>query len=77
MKSVIHDWPDHRATAILRSARAAPDSDAPVLLVETVLPEHHREFPEDWADLEMLLVAGSRERTAAEYGTYWLRPDCG
>jgi hypothetical protein len=67
MKSVIHDWPDDRATAILRSVRAAADSDATVLLVETVLPEHHREFPGNWADLEMLLVAGSRERTAAEY----------
>jgi hypothetical protein len=40
-----------------------------VLLVETVLPGHDREFPGNWIDLEMLVVAAARERTAAEYGS--------
>jgi hypothetical protein len=38
-----------------------------VLLVETVLPEHDRDFAGKWSDLEMLLQAKGRERDAAEY----------
>jgi hypothetical protein len=67
MKMVIHDWPDEQAVAILRNVRAAAGGDATVLLIETVLPDHDRDFPGKWADLEMLLVGSSRERTAAEY----------
>ena len=32
-----------------------------------VIPEHRRDFIGKWADLEMLLGANGRERTAAEY----------
>ena len=53
--------------AILRSVHAAAGGDATVLLIEAVLPEHNRDFPGNWADLEMLLLANGRERTAAEY----------
>jgi len=38
-----------------------------VLLLEFVIPGHDREFTGTWADLEMLLVAGARVRTAPEY----------
>jgi hypothetical protein len=38
-----------------------------VLLIETVLPQHHRDLPGNWADLEMLLLGSSRERTGSEY----------
>jgi C-methyltransferase len=64
---VIHDWPDGPAVAILRNVRAAAGADAMVLLVETVLPEHDRDFAGKWTDLEMLLDANGRERDAAEY----------
>ena len=67
LKAVIHDWPDEQAVAILRSVHAAAGGDATVLLIEAVLPEHNRDFPGKWADLEMLLLASSRERTATEY----------
>jgi C-methyltransferase len=66
LKNVIHDWPDAQAVAILRNVRAAARADATVLLVETVLPEHDRDFAGKWVDLEMLLLANGRERTAAE-----------
>ena len=39
-----------------------------MLLVETVLPGHNREFAGNWLDLEMLVSLDARERTAAEYG---------
>ena len=52
---------------ILRNVRAAAGPDATVLLIELVIPDHNRDFPGKWADLEMLLNLAARERTAAEY----------
>jgi hypothetical protein len=69
LKNVIHDWPDDDAVHILGNVRKAAATGKNVLLVETVLPGHNREFPGNWADLEMLVVAAARERTAAEYGS--------
>jgi hypothetical protein len=66
LKSVIHDWPDEKAAAILGNVRAAADG-AMVLLIELVIPEHDRDFLGKWADLEMLLHLAGRERTEAEY----------
>jgi SAM-dependent methyltransferase len=67
MKSVIHDWADDESVQILRNVRSAAQPGKRVLLLEFVIPEHHREFIGNWFDLEMLLALGARERTAAEY----------
>ncbi len=67
LKHVIHDWPDDEAVQILRNLRVASEANTTVLLVELVIPEHRRDFIGKWADLEMLLGANGRERTAAEY----------
>lgn len=67
LKNVIHDWPDEDAVRILRSVRAATHPGARVLLIEFVIPDHDRNFHGKWVDLEMLVVADARERTAAEY----------
>ncbi|OBG22349.1 methyltransferase [Mycobacterium sp. 852002-51057_SCH5723018] len=67
LKNVIHDWPDEKAVQILRNVRAAAGPLATVLLVELVIPEHDRDFPGKWVDLEMLLNLGARERTATQY----------
>lgn len=67
LKNIIHDWPDEKAVQILRNVRAAAGRRATVLLVELVIPDHDRDFPGKWADLEMLLNLAARERTAAEY----------
>jgi hypothetical protein len=68
LKNVIHDWPDDDAVHILRNVRAAADAGKRVLLVEFVIPNHDREFLGKWLDLEMLIGAAARERTATEYG---------
>lgn len=52
---------------ILRTVRAAAGTGATVLLVELVILDHNREFLGKWTDLEILLAAAARERTAAEY----------
>lgn len=67
LKNIIHDWPDEKAVQILGNVRAAAGSQATVLLVELVIPNHDRDFPGKWVDLEMLLNLGARERTATEY----------
>jgi hypothetical protein len=67
LKNIIHDWPDDRALQILRSVRAAAGPRSTVLLIEFVIPEHDRDFPGKWVDLEMLLNLGARERTADDY----------
>jgi hypothetical protein len=67
LKNIVHDWPDEKALQILRNVRAAAGTGATVLLIELVIPDHDRDFPGKWADLEMLLNLGARERTAAEY----------
>ena len=72
LKNIIHDWPDEKAVQILRNVRGAAGPEATLLLVEMVIPEHDRDFPGKWVDLEMLLNLAARERTAAEY-SYLLR----
>jgi C-methyltransferase len=67
LKNIIHDWPDDKAVDILRNVRAAAGPRATVLLIEFVIPNHSRDFPGKWVDLEMMLNLGARERTAAEY----------
>ena len=67
LKNILHDWPDEKAVQILRNVRAAAGRRATVLLVELVIPDHDRDFPGKWADLEMLLNLAARERTAVEY----------
>ena len=67
LKNIIHDWPDDKALEILETVRAAARNGATLLLVESVIPPHDREFPTKWLDLEMLVDNAGRERTAAEY----------
>lgn len=67
LKNIIHDWPDDTALQILRNVRAAAGHRATVLLIEFVIPEHDRDFPGNWVDLEMLLNLGSRERNEVQY----------
>lgn len=68
LKNVIHDWPDEVAVRILKNVRTAARSGARLLLCEFVIPDHDRDFHGKWVDIEMLVVAGARERTADEYG---------
>lgn len=68
-KSVIHDWHDAKATAILRNCRAAMGPDARVLLLEQVMPEMVTPGSAGIVnnDLNMLVATGGRERTEAEF----------
>lgn len=69
LKHIVHDWSDAEAEGILRTVHAAMEPGARLLLIEIVLPEHHRPHAGKFIDLEMLVNATGRERTAADYRT--------
>lgn len=67
LKSVIHDWADEYAVAILRSCRAAMPDHGKLLLVELVLGPLNEPDRGKWLDLMMMVMNGGRERSADEY----------
>jgi hypothetical protein len=73
LKSIIHDWDDACATAILANCRRAMTEHGRLLLVERVLPEPVVPTPEvqsiALSDLNMLVRTGGRERTVSEFRT--------
>jgi hypothetical protein len=68
LKSIIHDWDDERAIAILRNcAKGLRAPGGKVLLVELLVSAGNSADMAKWIDLEMLAMAGGRERTEAEF----------
>ena len=67
LKNVIHDWTDTDSVTILSNVRKAAKPGSTLLLVEFVIPDHNRQFIGKWADIEMLVQLGARERTADDY----------
>lgn len=73
LKSIVHDWDDERASAILKSCRSAMKGSARLVLLERFLPERI-ESPDlalgtVMSDLHMMVLLGGRERTTAEYAS--------
>ena len=68
---MIHDWNDEQAAQILKNVRAALPPHGRVLIVEGVYPERIeanlvcRGAASN--DVNMLVVAGGRQRSAAEF----------
>jgi O-methyltransferase domain len=69
LKSILHDWDDERALAILRNCRRAMSSNSRLLMVEMVIPPGQVPLLVALHDLLMLAVAGGKERTAGEFTT--------
>jgi orsellinic acid C2-O-methyltransferase len=71
LKSVIHDWDDERALAILHACRRAMRPDSRLLLIEVVLPDQLDQVAEHrrmvWADLNMMVATGGQERSRSQY----------
>ena len=67
LKNILHDWPDERAIAILRATRKAMGENSRLLIVESVLRPGNDPVPGKLMDLNMLVIHGGIERTAAEY----------
>ncbi|MEV0173770.1 methyltransferase [Streptomyces sp. NPDC050803] len=70
LKSIIHDWDDDSSRAVLSNCRRAMPRHAKLLLVEPVLPGDDggpAALSTVLSDLNMLVMAGGRERTEAEF----------
>ncbi|MFF7331965.1 methyltransferase [Streptomyces sp. NPDC008150] len=68
LSNIIHDWDDELSRRILGNVRSALGDDGRVLLVEAVLPDRPRPTPTvSLMDLDMLVVAGGKQRTAGEF----------
>jgi hypothetical protein len=67
LKSIIHDWDDERALAILNTCRRAMPENGTILLVENLIPPGNEYHLAKITDLQMMVELGGRERTDAEY----------
>jgi hypothetical protein len=67
LKSIVHDWEDAEAIAILLSCRRACSGDAALLLIERDLGPPNEAPAAKLSDLNMLVNPGGRERTVEEY----------
>ena len=67
LSTILHDWDDGRATAILRTIRAAAQPDARLLLLEAVVPSGNEPDGAKWLDLMMLALFAGRERDEAQW----------
>jgi hypothetical protein len=67
LATVIHDWDDEAATAILKTCHRAMVPGVKLLLLEQVIPPGNDPHPGKFDDLNMLVLHAGRERTAVEF----------
>jgi hypothetical protein len=67
LKHVLHDWPDDKCDQILRNIHRAAAPGSRLLVIEMLLPDGPGPSPVPLMDINMLVMVGGRERTAAEY----------
>ncbi|MBX9787294.1 MAG: methyltransferase [Pirellulales bacterium] len=67
MRHIIHDWDEPRCIQILKHCRAALPAGGKVLLIEAVIPPGNKPSFGKLIDINMLVMPGGKERTAAEY----------
>ena len=68
LKSILHDWDDDEAAAILRACRAAIGAGGTLLVIEREVGPPNEGPDGKFSDLNMLVELGGRERTREEYG---------
>ncbi len=67
LKSVLHNWSDEPALAILRACRAAMRTGSRLLVIERVVADGSEGAEAKLFDINMLVVIGGLERSAAQY----------
>ncbi len=67
LATILHDWNDERAAAILRTIRAAAPAAARLLVLDSVVPSGNDPHGAKWLDLLMLTLFDGRERDEAEW----------
>lgn len=67
LRHILHDWDDERSIAILRSCAKAMPPHGKVLVIEAIVASGNEGPQTKLLDVQMLVMNGGRERTAAEY----------
>ena len=67
LSTILHDWDDERAAAILRTIHAAGSFDSRLLIIDSVVPSGNDPNGSKWLDLLMLALFGGRERSEAQW----------
>ncbi len=67
LSHILHDWDDESAVRILANCRDALSPNGRVLVCEMLIAPGPEAIPVLVLDVEMLVAAGGRERTQAEY----------
>jgi hypothetical protein len=67
LSTILHDWDNERAAAILGTIRAAAPANARLFILDSVVGQGNEPSGAKWLDLLMLVLAGGRERTEPEW----------
>ena len=73
LKSIVHDWSDDQAVAILSNCRRAMKQEGKLLVVESVIPPGNSPHPGKFVDMNMLVAETGRERTEDEFKALFTR----
>jgi O-methyltransferase len=67
LSTILHDWDDESAAAILKTIRAAASPDSRLVLFEAVVRSGNEPDGAKWLDLLMLALFEGRERDEAQW----------
>jgi hypothetical protein len=67
LSTILHDWDDERAAAILRTVRAAAAPGARLVLLEAVVADGNDPDGSKWLDLLLLALFAGRERDERQW----------
>jgi len=67
LRHILHDWTDAQCITILQNCREALPSDGRILVAEVIMPEDDSPALAKVFDMSMMVLAGGKERTEAEY----------
>ena len=65
--TILHDWDDEGAAAILGTIREAAPADARLLIIDAVVPAGNEPAGGKWLDLLMLTLFGGKERSEEQW----------
>jgi SAM-dependent methyltransferase len=65
--TILHDWDDDSALAILQTVRRAARADSRLLVLDAVVPPGNDQFGAKWLDLLMLALFAGRERDEPQW----------
>ena len=67
LSHILHDWDDERCVTILRNCAQALGPQGKILVIEDIIEPGANALQTLWRDMQMLVMNGGRERTAAEF----------